>query len=102
LHLDLFARQFGVQSVAFLFPSCPRLLFEPFAFGLLLRRSARSLLGQPDGFALCSGLGGLMGFPVHDEQNQDERSHRAQQHGQEGERRDLQFMPPSSHAAFPG
>jgi hypothetical protein len=101
LHLNLFAGQFFMQSVAFLLPLFAGLFFEPFALGLMGRFVSRTVLGQLGGFALRSGLGGLMGLAIHNQQDQDQRSHRAQQHGQEGERRNLQFVPASSHAAFP-
>jgi hypothetical protein len=102
LYLDLLTCQLIVQNLAFPLPGRACLLLKSFAFGLLGGCPARMFLSQPGGFTLCSGLGGLMGLPVHDQQDQNQRPHSAQQYGQEGECRDLQLVPASSHAAFPG
>ena len=45
--------------------------------------------------------GGELRLPIHDEQHEDERTHRTEQHSQEREGRDFQLLSPSSHAAFP-
>jgi len=86
LHLDLFACQLVVQGVAFLLPGRACLLLKAFALGLLSGRTVGALLGHSGRLAPRSGLGGLVGFAVHDQQHQNQRSHRTQQHGKEGER----------------
>jgi hypothetical protein len=98
LHLDLFGAEFVVQGRAFLLQSVACLLSLPLSFGL----SLRSLLGQPFRLALRSELGGSVSLAIHDQQDQDQRSHGAEQNGQEGKRRNLQFVSASFHAAFPG
>ena len=62
---------------------------------------ALRLLGGADDRALRFLLGGEFRLPIHDEQHEDERSHRAEQHRQEREGRDFQMFARSSHAAFP-
>jgi hypothetical protein len=102
LQLDLFARQLFVQGVSLFLPFLARLLFSLLDLGLACRFVLRTLLSQLGRLALRSGLCGLVGLAIHDQKDQDQRPHRAQQHGQEGERRDLQLVPASSHAVFPG
>jgi hypothetical protein len=102
LHFDLLARQLFVQSVPLFFPFLERLLFALLDLGLACGFVSRTLPSQLSRLALRSKLSGLMGLAIHDQQDQDQRPHRAQQHGQEGERRNLQLVPASSHAAFPG
>jgi hypothetical protein len=102
LQFDLLPGQPGVQCIALLLPGGARLsllLLEVSPPGFL---TLRTLLGLPCRFALRPRLGRLVCLPVHDEQDQDQRPHGAEQHGQEGERRNLQLVPASSHAAFPG
>ncbi len=90
-----------MQSVTLLLPFLARLLFALFDLGLACGFASRTLLSHLSRLALRSGLRGLVGLAIHDQQNQDQRAHRAQQYGQEGKRRNLQLVPASSHAAFP-
>lgn len=62
--------------------------------GVLGLQAQSSLLGL--------GAGHDLGPPVDHQQQQDQRPHGAQKHGQKGERRYLQTLPPRSHAAAPG
>jgi hypothetical protein len=61
--------------------------------GLALRHFRCLLLGLRQ----CRALGPA----IHDEQDEDQRPHRAEQHRQEGEGRDVQTLATASHAALP-
>jgi hypothetical protein len=100
--LHLLLRQFRMQRLPFLFVGRFHLLSLLFRFRPAGGLGLRTFLGQPCRFAQRPGLGGLVGLAVHHEQDEDQRPHGAEQHGQEGERRDLQLVPTCSHAAFPG
>jgi hypothetical protein len=66
------------------------------------RHALNVLVHQLGQFLLGLGARNGLGPAIDDQQHQDQRPHRAQEHGQEGERGNLENVAPASHAAIPG
>jgi hypothetical protein len=79
----------GVQGLAAFFP-----------FGLAAGACVLVLGGQAGRRLFCLEAGHHFGAAVDHQQQQDQRPHGAQEHRQEGERRNLQPLPPPFHDAL--
>jgi hypothetical protein len=82
--------QQGVQGLAAALP-----------FGLLGLRGPGIFFGLAGSGLERLGPRDRLGPPVDNQQQQDQRPHGAQEHGQKGERRYLQDLPPPPHAPAP-
>jgi hypothetical protein len=91
----------GVQLVALTLPVGTLILTRSFPFGAACGGQELGLFHDlaRSKFGLC--LGGKLCFSVHGQQHENERTHRAQQDGQERKSRDFELAT-ASHAAFPG
>jgi hypothetical protein len=89
--IQFLLKQFGVQRLA---------AFLPFLLSRL--RYAQFFRGNLFGGFVSAFARRRLGPPVEHQEQQDQRAHGAEQHGQEREGRNLQFMAATPHATFPG
>ena len=101
LYIRFLARQPRVGGLTTPLPGGLGLLPLPLESGMAGFRLAAGFLDGAAGGLRRAEAGGVVGAPVHDQQHQQQRPHRAQEHGQEGERGYLQFVASGPHAAFP-
>src|SRR5262249_51649685 len=98
--LVVLLRQAVVQGVALFLPVLAPSALGVLALGLHRFDLATALLGKLDRFLPCLVPGRELGLAIHDQEDQDQRPHRAQEHGEERERIRVR-VPAASHAAFP-
>ena len=101
LHVRFLARKPRVGGLAAPLPGGLGLQPLPLESGMAGFRLPAGFLDGAAGGLRRAEAGGVVGAPVHDQQHQQQRPHRAQEHGQEGEGGYLEFVASGPHAAFP-
>ncbi len=98
LQLLFIADQLVVQSFSLSFPFRLGLVLAPLDRGLTFLALVVFFLGDARDLLLCLLPSSEFRLPIHDEQHEDERTHRAEQHRQERKSRDFKMFAASSHS----